>query len=94
MYSTLGLVIFVAVEAIGTCFTKICHDHFNSNSIRAAADAKTNIISCACEAALTEIYCYLVFKEVVRYVAHLGCAIHSLQWSTISRTGRHSAGYN
>ena len=25
---------------------------------------------------------------------HIGCGIHSLQWSTISRIGRHSAGYN
>ena len=42
------------------------------------------------------IHCYFVFKEVVglRYAAHLGCAIHSLQWSTIFRIGRHSAGYN
>ena len=25
---------------------------------------------------------------------HIGCGIHSLQWSTISRIGRHSAVYN
>ena len=27
-------------------------------------------------------------------VPHVGCGIHSLQWSTIHRFGRHSAGYN
>ena len=25
---------------------------------------------------------------------HIGCGIHSLQWSTIPRIGRHSAGYS
>ena len=25
---------------------------------------------------------------------HIGCVIHSLQWSTIPRIGRHSAGYS
>ena len=25
---------------------------------------------------------------------HIGCGINSLQWSTIPRIGRHSAGYN
>ena len=25
---------------------------------------------------------------------HIGCGIHSLQWSTIPLIGRHSAGYN
>ena len=25
---------------------------------------------------------------------HIGCGIHSLEWATISRIGRHSAGYN
>ena len=25
---------------------------------------------------------------------HIRCSIHALQWSTISRIGRHSAGYN
>ena len=25
---------------------------------------------------------------------HIGCGIHSLQWSTIPRIGRHSTGYS
>ena len=94
----------------------------------AAAYAKTNAISRACEAAYrnalailavatllggNELLLLIYAVRVCRLpsllaimlldtlhskkwydMPHIGCGIHSLQRSTISRIGRHSAGYN
>ena len=94
----------------------------------AAAYAKTNVISRACEAAYrnalailavatlrggNELLLLIYAMRVCRLpsllaimlldtlyskkwydMPHIGCGIHSLQRSTISRIGRHSAGYN
>ena len=46
MYSSLGLVIFVAVERTFVCFTK-GHDHFISNSIRCGC-LRTDQCNIAC----------------------------------------------
>ena len=123
MYSPLGLVIFVAVERTFVCFAKV-HDHLFQILFVAAAYAKTNAISRACEAAYTilavttllggiELLLLIYAVRVCRLpsllaillldtlcskkwydMPHIGCGIHSRQWSTIPRIGRHSAVYN
>ena len=83
----------------------------------AAAYAKTNVISRACEAAyrnalaILRLLIYAVrvcrlpslfsimfldtlYSKKWYDMPHIGCGIHSLQRSTISRIGRHLAGYN
>ena len=127
MYSTLGLVIFVAVERTFVCFTKV-HDHLFQILFVAAAYAKTNAISRACEAAYINALAILAVATLLGGIElllliyavrvcrlpsllsillldtlcskkwydmpHIGCGIHSRQWSTIPRIGRHSAVYN
>ena len=78
----------------------------------AAAYAKTNVLSCACKAALnrnalatgrasllvaalfTIMFLDTLCSKKWYDMPHIGCGIHALQRSTISRIGRHSAGYN
>ena len=127
MYSPLGLVIFVAVERTFVCFTKV-HDHLFQILFVAAAYAKTNAISRACEAAYRNALAILAVATLLGGIElllliyavrvcrlpsllaillldtlcskkwydmpHIGCGIHSRQWSTIPRIGRHSAVYN
>ena len=105
MYSPLGLVIFVAVERTFVCFTK-GQDHLFQILFVAAAYEQTNAISRACEAAYRNALAILAVVTLlggielllliyaVRVCRSPWCGIHSLQWSTIPRIGRHSAGYS
>ena len=100
VYSPLGLVIFVAVERTFVCFTK-SHEHFISNSIRCGC-LRTDQMQYRMHWQLTaapparrrrSVPCDLR-RASLPVPPLLGCGIHSLQWSTIPRIGRHSAGYN
>ena len=72
----------------------------NRNALAIDREAATNcaVWSPPCEsagaAAISILFLDTLCSKKWYDMPHIGCGIHSLQWSTIPRIGRHSAGYS